>query len=247
MVTFSGPPSAAIRNKPIATELKTVLQAAGEAAGIDEIRITSGGQDAIGEGTRRTGSTRHDRGRAADLQLVVGGSTLKFTDAAADPTILAFVTAAAAHGATGIGAGVGYMGNKTIHVGFGKSVSDHDKLTWGAGGSSATAPDWLRAAAREGWNNPSASFGGGMPSGSGRYAVIARDGLRLRRGPGTNFQSPRTLPLGTQLDVIALEGDWALVDLEQDGLRDGYVFAAFLVAVGADAANDEAGGEPENN
>jgi hypothetical protein len=245
MVSLSGPPSAAIRNKPISAELENVLRAAGEAAGIDEIRITSGGQPAIGEGTRRTGSTRHDRGRAADLQLVVGGNTLKFTDAAADPKILEFVTAAAAQGANGIGAGVGYMGNKTIHVGFGTSVADHTKLTWGAGGRSATAPDWLRAAARAGWDAPEVSVGGAGAVGSGRYAVIARDGLRLRRGPGTNFQSPRTLPLGTQLDVLALEGDWALVDLEQDGLRDGYVFAAFLAAAGA--ANDEAGGEPENN
>jgi hypothetical protein len=49
-------------------------------AGVDTIQINSGGQDAVGEGNRRTGSTRHDRGRAADLQCVVEGTTLTFTD-----------------------------------------------------------------------------------------------------------------------------------------------------------------------
>ena len=56
MVTFSGPPSGATRNKPITQELRRVLDAAAQAAGIDAIRITSGGQDALGEGTRRIGS-----------------------------------------------------------------------------------------------------------------------------------------------------------------------------------------------
>ncbi len=53
MTTFTGPPSSAIRNKPILDELKQVLQTAAQAAGVDAIRINSGGQDALGEGTRR--------------------------------------------------------------------------------------------------------------------------------------------------------------------------------------------------
>ena len=160
MATFTGPPSGAIRNKPISEELKQVLEAAAQAAGVDTIRITSGGQDTLGQGTRRTGSTRHDRGRAADLQLVVDGSTLSFTDQSAPPVFLAFVTAAAAAGANGIGAGVGYMGNRTIHVGFGTSVNDHSKLTWGVGGRSANAPQWLRDAAAAGWATPTPVPGG---------------------------------------------------------------------------------------
>ena len=131
MTTFSGPPSSAIRNKPISPELHDVLNTAGISAGIEHIEITSGGQDALGEGHRRTGSTRHDRGRAADLKLVVEGHTLAFSDHAAHPQLLAFVTAAAAAGASGIGAGVTYMGPETIHVGFGVSVNDHNKLTLG--------------------------------------------------------------------------------------------------------------------
>lgn len=65
----------------------------------------------------------------------------------------------------------------------------------------------------------------------GRYSVIARDGLKLRGGPGTNFDSERTLPAGTDLNVVSVaqeDSAWVLVDLEGDGLLDGYVFASFL-------------------
>jgi hypothetical protein len=242
MVVFTGPPATAIRNKPISDELKQLLQSAAQAVGVDSIRINSGGQDALGEGTRRTGSTRHDRGRAADLQCVVSGRTLSFTDESADPLILAFVTAAAGAGATGIGAGVAYMGNRTIHVGFGVSASDHTKLTWGVGGKSATAPQWLRDAAQAGWAGsgaaPPAHVSPALAK-PGRYVVIARNGLKLRGGPGVTFDSEKTLPAGTELNVVAVstvDPAWVRVDLEGDGLLDGYVFAAFLSP--ADATND---------
>jgi hypothetical protein len=242
MTTFTGPPSDAIRNKPISSELMQVLDSAAEATGVDGIRITSGGQDTLGEGTRRTGSTRHDRGRAADLQLVINGTTPTFTDQSAPPVILAFVTAAVAAGANGIGAGVGYMGNRTMHVGFGTSVSDRSKLTWGAGGRSVNAPQWLRDAAEAGWAAPGPVGGGAAPIalGAGRYVVVARDGLKLRGGPGTTFESERTLPLGTELNVVEVSSQdpaWVRVDLEGDGLLDGYVFSSFLAPTDANADN----------
>jgi hypothetical protein len=251
MTNFAGPPSNAIRNKPISEELKRVLDAAAEAAGVDSIRITSGGQDRLGEGTRRTGSTRHDCGRAADLQCVIGANTLTFTDQSAPPAILNFVTAAASAGASGIGAGVGYMGNRTIHVGFGTSANDHSKLTWGAGGRSATAPQWLRDAANAGWEAPAPVAHAAAPAvgAAGRYVVIARDGLKLRGGPGTNFDSETTLPAGTELNVIErsrIDPAWVRVDVQGDGLLDGYVFASFLAPVGA-GANHENVPEPESN
>jgi hypothetical protein len=252
MATFSGPPPGAIRNQPISDELKRVLDAAAQAAGVNIIRITSGGQDALGEGPRRTGSTRHDHGRAADLQCVAGGQTLTFTDQSAPPGILRFVTAAAAAGATGIGAGVGYMGNRTIHVGFGTSVSDHSKLTWGARGRSATAPQWLRDAAAAGWAAPAPAAApvplaaAGEPFALGHYVVMARNGLKLRGGPGTNFGSEITLPAGTELDVVersTVNPAWVRVDVQRDGLLDGYVFAAFLAPVGPGTGNED-GAEP---
>lgn len=249
MTTFTGPPASAIRNQPITSELRAVLEAAALAVGADKIIINSGGQPAIGEGTRRTGSTRHDHGRAADIQLSIGGVIQSFTDASGGPVVAAFVTAAAAHGATGIGAGVGYMGDRTIHVGFGTSVSDHSKLTWGAGGQSANAPLWLQQAAQAGWAAPASHHAAAPPAAghgvraTGRYEVIARGGLKLRGGPGTGFPSSRTLPLGTPLDVVAVdptEPSWVRVDLEGDGLLDGYVFAAFLAPIAAPGGSEAA-------
>lgn len=244
MTNFVGPPPNVVRNKPISEELKRVLNIAAQAAGIDTIRIISGGQDALGKGTRRTGSTRHDLGRAADLQCVVGVNTLTFTDKSAPSVIQKFIASAAAAGATGFGAGVGYMGNKTIHVGFGKSANDHSRLTWGAGGQSARAPRWLRDAANSGWKAPVPVLQATAPSivAPGRYVVIARNGLKLRGGPGTNFNSEITLPAGTELNVVEesrLDPAWVRVDVKGDGLLDGYVFAAFLTPVGANSAAAE--------
>ncbi|USJ27581.1 glucosaminidase domain-containing protein [Ensifer adhaerens] len=143
-----------IRDRPISKELEAVLKKAGSAAGIDTIFVTSGGQP--GTTGRTTGSTRHNGGRAADLQLSVNGKIQTFTDDEAARTVEKFVTAAAAHGATGIGAGVDYMGPATLHVGFGLNPGDRSKITWGAKGKAANAPAWLVRAANEGWNTPPA-------------------------------------------------------------------------------------------
>lgn len=226
-----------IRNQPIAKELERVLERAADAAGIDTIRITSGGQPAKGEGGRRTGSTRHDHGRAADLQLVKGGHTLTFTDQDGSQ-VEAFVTAAAANGATGIGAGVGYMGNKTLHVGFGTSPQDEKKLVWGAGGRSANAPAWLRKAAKKGWDNPvrhaeAIALAAQRP---GRFVVIARGGLQLRKGPGVEFGVIKTVETGAVVTVVGFDGAdgaWARVKLDHntdddDRIVDGHMLAAFL-------------------
>ena len=168
MTTFTGPPSDAIRNKPISEELKLVLDTAARAAGVDTIRITSGGQDTLGEGTRRTGSTRHDGGRAADL---------------------------------------GYNSAKGLKQGFfdGEKIFDFVGLSWTVEIGRALSP--------------------------GLYVVVARGGLKLRGGPGTNFDSERTLPAGTEVNVVESDSQdpsWVRVDLEGDSLLDGYVFASFL-------------------
>jgi hypothetical protein len=82
----------------------------------------------------------------------------------------------------------------------------------------------------------------------GRYVVIAREGLKLRGGPGTNFDSEKTLPAGTELTVVAaseVDPSWARVDLEGDGLLDGYVFASFLAPAGLHADASEDAPEPD--
>jgi hypothetical protein len=66
----------------------------------------------------------------------------------------------------------------------------------------------------------------------GRYVVSARNGLNLRGGPGTNFNPPiKLIATGTILQVVSqhsTDKNWALIDLEGDGLTDGFVFAPFL-------------------
>lgn len=86
-----------------------------------------------------------------------------------------------------------------------------------------------------------------MPVASGRYVVIARNGLKLRGGPGTNFDSERTLAAGTELNVMPVNGSdpaWVRVDLEGDGLLDGYVFTSFLAPAELQAHGSESAPEP---
>lgn len=58
--------------------------------------------------------------------------------------------------------------------------------------------------------------------------VNARDGLRLRSGPGLEHTVARLLPFGTRLYVEREIGAWAAADLEGDGAVDGYVYREFL-------------------
>jgi hypothetical protein len=212
-----------IRDKKLKPDLEQLLKDAADNSGIDTVSVTSGGQDKIGTpNAKRTGSTRHDDGNAADIQLLDNGDVLDFDNQRKQ--FEAFVTAAASLGATGIGAGAQYMGTKTIHVGFGS------KLVWGAGGKAVNAPAWLKAAAAKGWGKP-AAVAPAPKAQVGRNVVIARNGLKLRGGPGLAFEHSTTLKSGTELTVKSFEGpggEWALVDLDDDGQLDGFVLAAFL-------------------
>lgn len=63
----------------------------------------------------------------------------------------------------------------------------------------------------------------------GGLYVIARHGLRLREGPGTNFDAhPNVLPFGTRVFALKKTSGWTLVDLEGDGKADGFVSSEFL-------------------
>lgn len=221
-----------IRDKPLQPKLEQLLKAAAAAVGVDAVSVTSGGQDRKGApNARRTGSTRHDDGAAADIQLLDGGEVLDFD--AQRKRFEAFVTAAASLGATGLGAGVDYMGTKTIHVGFGS------RLVWGAGGRAVTAPAWLRAAAAKGWGQPPPVAAPLARAGVGRAVVIARNGVKLRGGPGLGFDHSTVLKSGMELTIRGFDGpteEWALVDLDDDGQLDGFVFAAFLSPLAAEEA-----------
>lgn len=128
----------AIRSKPISDKL------AGSMSFLKDMGITmevfSGGQDAKGSGGKRTGSTRHDHGDAADVFFYKDGRRLDWANKDDLPVIQEIVSKARARGVTGIGAGEGYMRPGSMHIGFGKEA------VWGAGGKGANAPKWLRDA-----------------------------------------------------------------------------------------------------
>lgn len=71
----------------------------------------------------------------------------------------------------------------------------------------------------------------------GPYVVNVRTDLKLRGGPGADFPILAALVNGTRLNVLAFEdtanGRWALVDLQGDGVKDGFVFAKFIDPVTA--------------
>lgn len=146
------------RDRPIVPQLEELLREAARRVGVATVYVVSGGQP--GSHGRRTGSTRHDGGRAADLKLLDAfGTPYVFNDTHAPSIIADFVTECAALGANGIGAGVEYMGNQTLHIGYGLNPADTTRLTWGEDGKSVNSPAWLTRAAALGWNRA-----GGRPA-----------------------------------------------------------------------------------
>lgn len=215
-----------IRNRAIDSRLKRILTIAGTEAEIDEIRVESGGQCAIGTCSQRIGSTRHDLGNAADLDIIKDGRILRFTRTSDLPFFEKFIEFSASYGASGIGGDVSYMGSTRIHVGFG------NRATWGRNGGSGPAPAWLSNSARRGWDNPRTLPPD--PNAPSLFSVNARSGLNLRKGPGTSFSIITTLQTGTVVTVQDFDGsnqEWAKVDLEGDGITDGYLFRTFLQPV----------------
>lgn len=74
-------------------------------------------------------------------------------------------------------------------------------------------------------------FGPALPEeASSSYVVNASTGLRLRGGPGSDFDILGVLPFGTPVTMIAQSGDWAQISTGNTGAADGYVFASFLKA-----------------
>ena len=63
------------------------------------------------------------------------------------------------------------------------------------------------------------------------FQVIARSGLQLRRGPGTEYASEGALAVNTIVNGIREENDWLQVDVNGDGLSDGFMKASLLRAV----------------
>ena len=112
-------------------KLMQQLDAAAKRAGVT-YEVTSG---------VRPGSERHGAGGAADVKIRDASGRLLDMRNAEDQAIMgAFMEEAVAQGATGVGAGMGYMGAHVMHIGGGRAG------TWGAGGRAATTVPWVRGA-----------------------------------------------------------------------------------------------------
>jgi lysozyme len=64
-----------------------------------------------------------------------------------------------------------------------------------------------------------------------QYKVNARSGLRMRAGAGADFEILSTLPLNTILLIGKEIDNWVEVDLECDGIIDGWVYKTYLMKV----------------
>lgn len=84
-------------------------------------------------------------------------------------------------------------------------------------------------------SNPTPAVSAGSSS-ARVMRVNVRSGLRLRAGPGTEFDIVRVLPWGTKVFALKSVGGWALADLQGDGIADGYVSEGFLLEVDAPPA-----------
>lgn len=69
------------------------------------------------------------------------------------------------------------------------------------------------------------------PSTNQQYRVNARSGLRLRSGPRIDFETIELLPLGRLVFVGKRQGEWVEVDLQGDGVIDGFAWASYLVPI----------------
>ena len=138
----------ATRNRGLASDLERILQATAEETNT-RIRITSGGQCGINSGcTRRTGSTRHDYGNAADFDIIdaTTGRVISY----GEPAFFQFLTTLSANGARGVGADRDgrYMNQGAA---TGRVHADIESpAVWGHNGRGVNAPDPVRRAVAEG-------------------------------------------------------------------------------------------------
>lgn len=118
------------RNLPLNSNLNAALNSVLPNLGVTAI-VTSGGQVTKDEADaglgERTGSVRHDHGGAADVKFrAADGHILSWERNADVPQLEQVVKSLKEAGLTGFGAGEGYMGPDTTHIGYGTPA------VWGA-------------------------------------------------------------------------------------------------------------------
>ena len=138
-VQFIDETAGKIRSKPVQSWVKDgIARAAGATDPRIAIKIVSGGQNPLGVGGPRTGSTRHDDGNSADIVLVVDGKPV--LPGENKELYAAFLRNAAAAGMTGLG-----HYSWGIHVGGGK------KAAWGPDTTGKTLDPVFGKAINDGW------------------------------------------------------------------------------------------------
>ena len=60
------------------------------------------------------------------------------------------------------------------------------------------------------------------------YVVTARSGLKLRDGAGPGYEVLQVVPPNTRVFVVAEKDGWVAVDLQGDGVMDGWMSRDFL-------------------
>ena len=149
------------RNLGIQPELLQIIQTAAQSAGVD-VLVTSGGQipESRGgvDGVNRTGSNRHDLGYGADVIITDGAGNRQGVARGVEElnVVVKFLEACRDAGATGIGAGNGYMRDEVYHIDIawlGQNKGDISGILsnryWGGGSSrnkatsTANTPAWL--------------------------------------------------------------------------------------------------------
>lgn len=200
----------ATRNLPLNDRLTNAMSFLPE-LGV-RMEVFSGGQltkaqvEALrkqGKKAGRVGSVRHDHGNAADVFFYnKDGRKLDWARPEDRPIFEEIVRRGKAAGVTGFGAGPGYMQQGSMHLGFGTPA------VWGAGGSSANAPAWLKAAyngAKLG-TAPAAAA-----SASGHHAGDGHD-HGAEPAQANNVLNPYTVPMpqGAPRDALSSDNAFSL-------------------------------------
>lgn len=68
----------------------------------------------------------------------------------------------------------------------------------------------------------------------GQIGITTADGLNFRTGPGTNYGTQGLVYLGTQVNILGIEGDWYEVSCVVNGvLKKGYMSREYVRIVGS--------------
>lgn len=218
------------RSQPVTDVLRSQIAAAAKAAGVNA-EIFSGGQDS--EGPNRVGSHRHDHGNAADLKLYQIGPDgrrryLRHDNEADRAVMETFLRESVRAGASGIGAGPGYMGPDRMHVGGGSNAA------WGAGGSSANAPEWVQRALRDGLaarRQRSSQWWRGSPNAmasvsQAREAQTAQIGRQMNDNRSSTTTTNSTHIGSVTVQTAATDASGIARDMEESLKRRSFVAAA---------------------